>query len=203
MPEQSSMHSYVNWTKQRLDEMDAALASLQAKASKVQADAKVKTDQVIADLKKQRDEFQVKAKAQAQASEAVLQATKTQLEGQWSSFEKQLKTYFETVGKHVEQQQSAFRDIAAAQVKAWREAADKLHGAAIKVAADKRASVDAAIKQMKADAAEADSRLQKLKQAGSESWGALSAALAESRKSFDRANQKVADELKRAGASKS
>jgi len=203
MPEQSTMHSYVNWTKQRLDEMDAALASLQAKASKVQADAKVKTDQVIADLKKQRDEFQVKAKAQAQASEAVLQATKTQLEGQWSSFEKQLKTYFETVGKHVEQQQSAFRDIAAAQVKAWREAADKLHGAAIKVAADKRASVDAAIKQMKADAAEADSRLQKLKQAGSESWGALSAALAESRKSFDRANQKVADELKRAGASKS
>jgi hypothetical protein len=203
MPEQSSMHPYVNWTKQRLDEMDAALASLQAKASKAQADTKVKTDQVIADLKKQRDEFQVKAKAQTQASEAVLQATKTQLEGQWSSFEKQLKTYFETVGKHVEQQQSAFRDIAAAQVKAWREAADKLHGAAIKVAADKRASVDAAIKQMKADAAEADSRLQKLKQAGSESWGALSAALAESRKSFDRANQKVADELKRAGASKS
>jgi hypothetical protein len=88
-------------------------------------------------------------------------------------------------------------------VKAWREAADKLHDAAIKVAGDKRASVDAAIKQMKADAAEAEARLQKLKQAGSESWAALSAALGESRKAFDRANQKVADELKRAGASKS
>jgi hypothetical protein len=197
------MHPYVNWTKQRLDEMDAALASLQAKASKAQADAKAKTDQVIADLKKHRDEFQAKAKAQAGASEAALQATKTQLEGQWSSFEKQLKTYFEAVGKQVEQQQSAFRDIAAAQVKAWREAADKLHDAATKVAADKRASVDASIKQMKADAAEAETRLQKLKQAGGESWAALSAALAETRKAFDRANQKVADELKRAGASKS
>jgi hypothetical protein len=197
------MHPYVNWTKQRLDEMDAALASLQAKATKAQADAKVRTDQTIADLKKYRDAFQAEAKAQAQASEAALQATKTQLEGQWSSFEKQLKTYFETVGKQVEQQQSAFRDIAAAQVKAWREAADKLHDAATKVAADKRASVDAAIKQMKVEATEAEARLQKLKQAGSESWGALSAGLAESRKAFDRANQKVADELKRVGAPKS
>ena len=30
MPEHSSMHIYLNWTKERLDEMDAALASLEA-----------------------------------------------------------------------------------------------------------------------------------------------------------------------------
>jgi hypothetical protein len=51
---------------------------------------------------------------------------------------------------------------------------------------------------MKADAAEAETRLQKLKQAGGESWSALSAALAESRKAFDRANQQAWDALKRA-----
>jgi hypothetical protein len=34
MPEQSSMHIYLNWTKERIDEMDAALASLEAKASR-------------------------------------------------------------------------------------------------------------------------------------------------------------------------
>ena len=28
MAEQSSMHSYLEWTKQRIDEMDAVLASL-------------------------------------------------------------------------------------------------------------------------------------------------------------------------------
>ena len=36
--------------------MDAALASLEAKASQVQANSKVKADQFIADLKKRRDE---------------------------------------------------------------------------------------------------------------------------------------------------
>ena len=185
------MHVYLNWTKQRIDEMDATLASLEAKVSQLKADAKAKADHLIADLKERRDEFQAKAKAQAQAGEATLQAAKTQLESQWHGFEAQVKTYIETVGKQVEQQQATFRDVAAAQVKAWREATDKLHNETAKIAAEKRADVDAAVKQMKADAAEAEARLQKLKQAGSESWSALSAALAESRKAFDRANQKA------------
>ena len=65
MSEQSSMHSYLNWAKQRIDEMDATLASLEAKAGQVQADSKVKANQLIADLKKQRDEFQTNVKKQA------------------------------------------------------------------------------------------------------------------------------------------
>ena len=203
MSEHSSMHIYLNWTKQRLDEMDAALASLEAKASQQKADVKAKADQLIADLKKRRDEFQAKAKAQAEANEAAWQAAKPQLESQWNGFQAQVKTYFETVGKQIEQQRTTFRDIAAAQVKAWREAADKFHGAASKVAAESRANVDAAIKQMKAEAAEAEAGLQKLKQAGSESWTALSAALAESRKAFDQANQKAGDAFKRAAPPKS
>ena len=198
MPEHSSMHFYLNWTKERLDEMDATLASLEAKASQLRADAKATAEQSIGDLKKRRNEFQTKAKAQAEASESAWHAAKTQLELQWSGFEAQVKTYFETVGKQVEQQQSTFRDIAAAQVKAWREAADKFHGAATKVATEKRANVDTAIKQMRADAVEADARLQKLKQAGSESWTALSDALAESRKAFDQANQRAWDAFRRA-----
>jgi len=125
------------------------------------------------------------------------------LESQWQGFETQVKTYVETLGKQVQQQQATFRDVAAAQVKAWREAADKLNEEAAKVAAARRVDVDAAVKQMKADAAEAETRLQKLKQAGSESWSPLSAALAESRKAFDRANQEAWNALKRAAPQKS
>jgi hypothetical protein len=199
MSDHSSMHIYLNWTKERLDEMDAALASFEAKASQQKADAKAKSDQLITDLKKRRDEFQAKAKAQAAAGEAAWQTAKTQLESQWHGFEAQVKTYFETVGKHVEQQQATFRGIATAQTKAWREAADNFHGAATKMAAEQRANVDAAVKQMKAEAAKSEASLQNLKQAGSQSWAALSGALAESRKAFDQANQKTWDAFKRAG----
>jgi hypothetical protein len=200
MSEQSSVHFYLNWAKERIDEMDATLASLEAKASQVHADFKVKANQLIADMEKRRDEFEAAVKKQAEAGEAAWERTKGQLESQWNGFEAQVKTYIDTVGKQIEQQQATFRDVAAAQLKAWREAADKFHGAATKLAAERRADIDAAVKQMKADASEAEARLQKLKGAGRESWTAMNAALAESRKAFDRANQVAGDALKRAAA---
>jgi len=198
MPEQSSMHFYLNWAKERIDEMDATLASLEAKTSQVQADAKTKGNQLITDLQKQRDEFQASVKKQIEAGDPAWQRTKTQLESQWNDFEARVDTYFEAVGERIEQQQATFRDVAAAQAKAWREAVNKLQDAAEKVSAAGRIDIDAAVKQMQRDASEAEARLQKVKQAGSESWTALGAALAESRKAFDRANQVAWDALKRA-----
>jgi hypothetical protein len=195
MAEQSSMHFYMNWAKERIDEMDAALASLEVKAGQLHADSKVKANQLIVDLKNQRDEFQATVKTQAKAGEAAWERTKAQLEPQWSGFEAQVKTYIDTVGKQIERQKLIFRDVAVAQVKTWREAADKINDAATKFAAERRADLEAAVKQMRADA-ETDARLQKLKQVGSESWTALSAALAESRRAFDRANQAAWDTLK-------
>jgi hypothetical protein len=197
MPEHISIHSFLDWTKRRIDEMDAVLASLEAKASLMKADLKTKADQLITDLKKRRDSFQSKASADARA-EAGLEAAKAQLELEWNGFEAQVRAYFETVGKSVEQQQATFRDVAAAQAKAWGAATDKLHAEATKVAAARRADIDSALKQMKADAAEADARLQKVKRAGGESWTALSAALTESRKAFDRASQRAWGAFKRA-----
>ena len=144
MAAQSSVHFYLNWAKERIDEMDAALASLEVKASQAGANSRVKGDQLIADLKKRRDEFQASLKAQAEAGEATWARTKADLEAQWNGFEAQVKTYFESAGKQVEQQQATFKDVAAAQAKAWREAADKFHDAASKVAAARRADIDGA-----------------------------------------------------------
>lgn len=198
MAEQGSLHAYLNWTKQRIDEMDATLASLEAKAGQMKAESKVKADQLVADLKMRRDEFQAQAKAQAQTGETALRNGKAQLETQWKVFEAQLKTYFDTAGKQCEQQQATFRDAAAAQAKAWRETADRLQAEARDVAAVTRAEIDVAVQQMKADAAQADAQLQKLKQAGNESWSVLGAALAESRKTFDLATEKAWKTVKRA-----
>jgi hypothetical protein len=198
MPEQSSMHFYLNWAKERIDEMDAALASFEVRASQVQAESKVKADQVINDLKKQRDEFKIAVKKQAEAGEAAWVGIGADLETKWSDFEKQVQAYVALAGKQIEQQQATFAGVAAAQVKAWREAADKLRDAASKVRTDRRADLDTAIKQMRADASEAEARFQKLKLAGSESWSALGAALAESRKAFDNANQAAWEAFKRA-----
>ena len=65
MATQSSIHFYLNWAKERIDEMDATLASLETKVSEVQADARVKANQILADLRKKRDDFRSTVKKQA------------------------------------------------------------------------------------------------------------------------------------------
>src|ERR1700751_2228667 len=127
MSEQSSVHFYLNWAKERIDEMDATLASLEAKVGQVQADSKARAGQLIADLRKRRDEFQATVRKQAELGEAAWERAKTQLEAQWNSVEPGMKSYIETAGKQVQQQQATSGDVAAAQAKAWREVADKLH----------------------------------------------------------------------------
>ena len=196
MPAQSSMHFYFNWAKERIDEMDAVLASLEAKAGEVQAESRSKADLLIADLHKKRDEFQEVAKKQADAGEAAWLRTKSQLEGTWNCFEIEVKKYVETFGKQV--QQTTFQNAAAAQLKAWRDAAEKIHNAAAGLAVDRRSDIDATLTRMKADASKAEANLQELKRAGTESWVALNGALAESHAAFDRANQSAWDALKRA-----
>lgn len=202
MATQSSLHLYLNWAKERIDEMDATLAAFEAKAGGVQSEYRGKANDIIADLHKKRDEFQDTVKKQTEVNEAAWLRTKAQLESEWSNFEAQVKSYVETAGKHIEQQQATFQQVANAQLKAWHEAADKVHAAAAQFAADRRADIDAAAERMKADAATAETQFQKLRQAGTESWTAFSAALTESRAAFDRANQAAWDAVKRAGGPK-
>ena len=85
-----------------------------------------------------------------------------------------------------------------AQRKAWREAIDKLENTTAGFAADRRAEVESAMKRMKAEAAAAEAKLDKLSRAGTKSWAAFRAALGETRTAFDHANQQVYDAFKRA-----
>ena len=198
MPAQSSVHFYLNWAKERLDEMDATLAVLDGQIAKMQAEARANAQQLVGELRAKRNEFESALKKQAQAGEAAWESAKTRLDADWKAFQHILKEYTETIGKHMEQQQAVFQSQVDAQLKAWRVTADQLNAAAAAFATNSRREVDAAIVRMKADATAAEQKLAKLAQAGTESWSALSAALGETRASFDRANQAARDAFKRA-----
>jgi hypothetical protein len=198
MTTQSNIHFFVNWAKGRLDEMDATLTSLEGKVGGVQADARDKANKVLADLRKKRDDFRDTVKKQSEANEAAWISAKTKLESEWNVFEVEVKKYVESFGNQIEQQQAIFKLQSAAQLKAWREAANKLNSSAKEFAAERRGEIDAAVKRMNTDATAAEEKLQKLNQAGSQSWSALMAALTETRAAFDRANQAAVDAFKRA-----
>lgn len=200
MSGQDSIHFFTNRARERLDEMDAALTSLEGKAAEVQADAKDKASRVLAELRKNRDDFRDAIGKQAGAGEAAWTSAKAKLETDWSAFEAEVKKYVESYGRQFELQQATFELQAAAQLKAWREAADKLASAAGEFASERRDEIESNVKRMKADAGAAEEKLRKLNEAGNQSWSALTAALTETRAVFDRANQTAREAFKRATA---
>lgn len=202
MPTQnSSAHFFLSWAKERIDEMDATLASLEGKAAQMQAQTRVKADQLIAEMKKKRDEFESTVKTKAEAGEPAWESAKLRLAAELKGFEAETQKYLETFGNSIEQQQAVFQSQFAAQLGAWREAADKLHAAGKEFAIERRREIDATVSRMKTDAAAAEKKLQELARAGTESWSTLNAALAETRATFDRANQATREAFKRATSS--
>src|SRR4051794_15107487 len=99
MPTQnSSAHFFLSWAKERIDEMDATLSSLESKAVQMQAQTRVKADQFIAELKKKRDEFESTVKKQAAQGEPAWDSAKLRLATELKSFEAGTKKYLETFG---------------------------------------------------------------------------------------------------------
>jgi len=197
MATQNNIHFFTNWAKERLDEMDAAVTSFEGKLAEVQSDARDMANKVLVDLRKQRDDFRDTITKHSDANEPAWIQAKAKLEADWRSFEAEVKKYVESFGKQIEHQQATFKVQADAQLKAWREAAEQLGIDAEKFAADRRGEIDTAIKRMMADAAEAEKKLQKLNEAGTQSWSALMAALTETRAAFDRASQVAQEAFKR------
>ncbi len=198
MSERGNAHFYRNWATERMSEMNAVLASLEAKARTVRADSRVHGDQLLADMKNRRDQFKVAAKQHTEAEGAAWERAHAELESLWHAFEAEVKTYFQTVSKDADHHHVTFREVAGALMAAWREAAGKVQDSASKLTGAGRAEIDGAVKQMKSDADATEARLQKLNYAGRDSWSALSAALAEARKAFDRANHQASRAMHRA-----
>jgi hypothetical protein len=198
MGKHSAVYFYLNWAKERIDEMDAILASLESNVAEIHADARAKATQALADMRKKRDDFRDTLKRHADADEAAWTREKARLQSEWSAFETDVKKYVESAVKRIEQQQTTFKRQADAQAKAWREAAEDIRTGAKEFAAERRSEIEAAAKQMEIDAAAAAEKLQKVNEAGKQSWSALMTALAETRAAFDRANQAAQEAFKRA-----
>src|SRR5487761_2205361 len=109
MATQSNIHFYVNWAKERLDEMEAVLASLEGKVGEVRPDARDRADHAITGLRKSRDIFRDIVRKQAAANEAAWTSAKAQLAPEWNSFEAEVKKYVDSFSRQVEQQQATFK----------------------------------------------------------------------------------------------
>ena len=192
MPKHSSFHFHIEWAKERLDEMDASLASLERHARAKEAEFRAKADQLIAALRKRRDQYWRASDTLRYAADEAWPRDKAMLDKLFEGFSKDLNGYVEKLGTEAALQRALFQDSAAAQRNALRDAVERLEKAGEKFASHRRSEVDDMLRQMRADASEVEAKIQKLNRAGNRSWAELDEELAESRAAFDNAVLRLA-----------
>jgi hypothetical protein len=198
MASETDTHLFSNWAKERLDEIDATLASLQARVDTLQAETKTQAEKTIAEIRAQQQVFQDMLKKQTAEGTANWVNLMRGLESNWASFESLVQKYMNTTWKDAKYIQETFSVRAEAQRKAWQEALESLRGKANTFAAAHKKEAEEALNQLKAAADTAKARLETQQKAGVESWDALKTALEESRAAFDKATRKVIEAFTKA-----
>jgi chromosome segregation ATPase len=84
----SSRDAYVEKMKARIDEWNADMAQLEAKARGAQADARLKYDEQIQALKKHRQEAQERLREVQSASEESWERLREGMEAAWNDMSK-------------------------------------------------------------------------------------------------------------------
>ncbi len=196
MSDQSRMHPYLDWAKARIDEMDATLASIERQFGKMETNTQVKVEGLLTAMRNEREAFVENLKKQTRTGEAAIAGAKDNMEAHWNAFEVKLQKYIEDAGKQLDEGRAIFHARADAQMKTWQSLVEKVREDVREYAADQRAKIEAAVAPMRADAKAAEARIQRLSDAGTESWFAFKTALTETRAAFDRASQVTHDAIK-------
>jgi hypothetical protein len=186
-PNQSSIDVFVEWAKARLDEMAADAKLLESRLDTFDASRRAQAEQTVTQFNDWIAEGQAKIReVQAKGAASVADAQRF-METAWAKFQTEADRWVE-VAKN---QQAAFEARARAQAQAWQNVVNTYVQRMSEVHAQNQALVEAQVEQLKAGAQKAQAELKAkaddLGKAGQASWTAMSQALDESRKAFDKA----------------
>ncbi len=187
MNETSQIHPFVVWSKNRLDEMDAAVLEAEKDAALAEQRLKTEIEATLANAKQTRDRFKAKMQASIKElehkGEDVIESAKQQMERDWQDFEKDL----DAAVAQLNNARKEFEARAAAQWKSWQETITKCNRVAAGIAVEQKELINAAVKRMQDKAQQGKEHFAQVRQAASTSSDAYRQALTKSRDAFDEA----------------
>jgi hypothetical protein len=187
MNQTSKIHPFVVWSKNRLDEMEAAVLEAEKAADKAEQRVKADVTATLAKAKQTRDRFKATMQANIDGlehkGEAAINSAKQQLERDWQEFEKAMDAAvvrLNNAGKE-------FEARAAAQLNSWQQTIQKCNKVAAGIAVEQKESFNAAINRMQERAQQCEDEFAAVRQAASTSSEGYHRALKKSREAFDEA----------------
>ncbi|MCP4384370.1 MAG: hypothetical protein GY798_23670 [Hyphomicrobiales bacterium] len=192
--EKSNVDVFVEWAKTRLDEMRAGAKALESELDSLKGQVKTDAETTVAKVKEWIAQGDAELKKARVEGEGALEDARARFATVWHDFEATANQW----GEAASNQREMFSTRATAQLDSWKGIVDQYVTQAGEMHAQHKASAEAAVARLKAEAGKAEAQLDQLGKAQAASWKALSQGLDESRKSLDKASDEALAAFKKA-----
>lgn len=186
--EASAARQAIQWSHDRLSELDATIGALERNAAQRKTEARAKAEAALKELRETRDAYRVKAKeAAANArtwTDAKVAEARKSLDESWTSFQTKVDEYLDAVEADLETRKAILEAELEAREKTWQAWIDELRTEAGKLAAQQKADIEARIAALKARADEEKARIGRLREASREAWDTVKQSYADAQKLF-------------------
>ena len=187
MNQTSRIQPFVVWSKNRLDEMEAAVLKAENDAGKAEQRMKADIAATLAKAKQTRNRFKAAIQTGIEelehSGEGAIQSAKQQLERDWEEFGKAMDAavvQLNNAGKEYEAR-------AATQLNRWQQTIHKCNKAVAVITVELKKSFNAAIKRMQEKSLQGKAQFDEVRQAASTSSEGYRQALQQSCEAFDEA----------------
>lgn len=201
MSKQSLAHENLEWTKHKLDEIDATLAAFEDSVSTLKSDARKEADRAITRIEAARKTFKAKidaASADAAAVKGIADNTFAALQAEWAEVELAFQAFLTAAAGQADVAKKALAARAEAQHKSWQTSFSAIRATASEAVTKARGEVDAALHRVGAEIDKAQGKLGQASTVGAETWKAIRSGLEETRTVYDRTWKKISDALAKA-----
>lgn len=178
---------FMEWSKARLSEMQAAAKSLEGELRELEGDMRKEMEAAIEKIQVWISQGQdAMNEVQDQGKSAIADA-QAEMQKNWKKFEAEIDRW--AAMAHAEQK--TFEARAKAQIDSWQKAFASYTDQVSSMQAEQGAKAEAGFKQWMANAektqADLNERMQEMAKAGQTSWDNMAKALDESRRAYEQA----------------
>lgn len=194
MPDQSRAHDAVAWARQRLDEVDAMIASAETALLDLQEQSRAEAAQGVERLRAIREALKTGCDRLGTEAEAALgDATEAQkaLAADWVEAEATFLAFLSATRDRSETARALITARAEAQQRSWQDTLAQIRGQATKTLETVHADLDSAVQRLFDELEKVQARAGDLREAGDQSWAALKVGLSEAKAVQDRTLQKI------------
>jgi hypothetical protein len=192
-------HEHLAWAKQKLDEIDSTLATLDRSVGDLEKDARTQVDRAITRIRTARDAFKAKIDATAgsdfAAAETITKEAQVDIEAGWTEVELAVQDLIAAAASHASVVKKALTARAEAQRHAWQSSLQAARTTAMVVIDQTRGDADTVIRRLAAEAETAEAKLGQVSAAGDESWKAIEGGLEEAISIYDRTWKKISEAI--------